>query len=190
MNQLNETPKPEQKTASELHTQLGIEQAFKDWIPKQPGFANFKSFFGKLPGGALGKDYRLTPEQCEQVLKAQQPKPIASGTETPGQPVTSNKRVRLQPKPGVELADGFYSLEAYTQAVFGEVFPDKRGKHMGIHLSSIARQRKISIEKAPHPVWGEVNTYPKTLLDRFFGVSNAKVKPKKLNKPERKQAEH
>jgi hypothetical protein len=168
--QSNETPQPEQKTASELHTQLGIGESFKDWIYKQPGFANFKSFFGKLPGGGLGKDYRLTPKQCEAILKAQQTtgsqmKPVKKQAAHP-------KKPRLQPKPGVELADGHYSIESYTLAMFGIVFPDKRGKRIGISLSAIARLKNVTLEKTPHAVWGEVNAYPKALLDKFFGINN------------------
>ena len=55
-------------TASELYTQLGIEEPFKDWIAQQPGFDMFESFYGKLPDGKLGRDYRLKPEQAALLL--------------------------------------------------------------------------------------------------------------------------
>ena len=56
------------KTASEIYAQLGIEEPFKEWITQQPGFDTFESFYGKLLGGKLGKDYRLKPEQADLLL--------------------------------------------------------------------------------------------------------------------------
>lgn len=50
--------------ASEKYTELGVTEPFKTWISKQPGFEKFMPFFGKLPDGKLGRDYRLTPEQA------------------------------------------------------------------------------------------------------------------------------
>ncbi len=56
------------KTASEIYLQLGITEPFKVWIAKQPGFDAFESFYGKLPDGKLGKDYRLKPKQVALLL--------------------------------------------------------------------------------------------------------------------------
>ena len=59
---------PDTKTATEIYIQLGIAEPFKDWIAKQQGFELFESFYGKLPDGKLGKDYRLKPEQAVLLL--------------------------------------------------------------------------------------------------------------------------
>jgi hypothetical protein len=81
------TMQPDTQTASEIYTQLGITEPFKEWIAKQPGFGQFDSFYGTLPGGKLGKDYRLKPEQyalllasvpsqaTAEVVKKKKPKP-------------------------------------------------------------------------------------------------------------------
>ncbi len=154
-------------TASELYAQLGIAEPFKEWIARQPGFGQFKSFFGTLPDGKLGKDYRLNAEQAALLLPSVPSIPQS-------QPEQTAKKAKLQPIPGVQLPDGYYSIEAYTQAVFGEVFKDKRAKNLGIALSAIARRSETVLEKAPHPVWGTVNSYPKAMLDRFFKVKTGK----------------
>jgi hypothetical protein len=110
MNQTNETQQPEIKIASELHAQLGIEQPFKEWIAGQPGFSDFEPFFGRLPGGALGKDYKLSQEHCDSILK-----PIVNKTtDTKAVQKNTPKKPNLQPIPGVELADRYYSIETYT----------------------------------------------------------------------------
>ena len=164
--QTNETHNSEIKTAHDLYTHLGIQEPFKNWIAKQPDFATFKPFFRRLPSGALGKDYKLTLEQCEGILKYHKPQKKAA---------KAPKRPKLQPLPGVELTDGYYSIEAYMQAVFGTVYPDKRAKRIGISLSARAHQKKITLEKTPHPVWKEVNCYPKAMLDKFFGPGSKKA---------------
>lgn len=38
----------------------------------------------------------------------------------------------------------------------------------GQSLSKIAKNQGIQLGKAPHPMWGTINTYPKSVLDAFY----------------------
>jgi hypothetical protein len=62
---------------------------------------------------------------------------------------------------------------AYNQAFLNRTLTDKEARKDGITLAGIARIREIEPGKLDHPVWKQVNTWPKYLLDKFYAPSLA-----------------
>src|SRR5664280_3177871 len=147
---------PDTKTASEMYTQLGITEPFKDWITKQPGFDMFESFYGKLPGGALGKDYRLKPEQYALLLPSVPSLPTGQVT----------KKARLQPLPEV-IIEGQLSVYWYANSIGQHL--DKMslallGRAAGARCNELGIVTGVKFQKEIRPdksKWqGRVRTYP------------------------------
>ena len=61
-----------------------------------------------------------------------------------------------------------YSVTAYNKVFRKYPIGNKEANEHGRILSKEARSNGIPIGKSPHPIWGEVNTYPKALLDSFY----------------------
>lgn len=53
----------------------------------------------------------------------------------------------------------------------------------GISLAHIARNREIEPGKVEHPVWKQVNTWPKWMLDKYYANSLAKKTNESLGQP-------
>ena len=150
-------------TASELYTQLGITEPFKEWIARQPGFGQFVSFYGTLPGGKLGKDYRLSQEQAALLLPTlPQPEPAD-----------------VKPKPKVIIAG---QVSAYWFSNNRGLPYDKNALHklgmqagakcqeLGI-VTGVRFQKEIRPDKTR---WtGRVRTYPLEILEALMTGENA-----------------
>jgi hypothetical protein len=165
------------KTASEIHAQLGISEPFKDWIAKQPGFGQFESFYDTLPGGKLGKDYRLKPEQAALLLPSvpSLPKPVAA----PGK--------KKKPPPEV-IIEGQRSVYWYTNSMgqhLDKISLDLLGRAAGARCNELGIVMGTKIQKEIWPdgrKWqGMVRT---RLINRFrfrgFG-NNGTESPVKLS---------
>jgi hypothetical protein len=165
--------------AEELHAALKIETPFKDWAESQIKAGKpFKPFFGKLADGKLGKNYTLPPELEAELVAQHAPKPI----EQPAQPVKAQpvKPKKKKPTQAAPRDETPYSVLAYNETILNRTLTDKEARKHGIRLAGIARIREIEPSKLDHPVWGQVNTWPKYLLDKFYAKSLASpliVKP-------------
>jgi hypothetical protein len=152
------------KTASEIHAQLGISEPFKDWIAKQPGFGQFESFYDTLPGGKLGKDYRLKPEQAALLLPSvpSLPKPVAA----PGK--------KKKPPPEV-IIEGQRSVYWYTNSMgqhLDKISLDLLGRAAGARCNELGIVMGTKIQKEIWPdgrKWqGMVRTYPVGILESLM----------------------
>ncbi len=156
-----DTPMPTTTTASELYAQLGIAEPFKEWIARQPGFGQFKSFFGTLPDGKLGKDYRLTSEQAALLVLAKTGK-------------NSQPPADVKPKPKV-IIDGQVSVYWFCN---NRGLPcDKNSLHklgmqagekcqeLGI-VMGIKFQQEIRPDRSKFQ--GRVRTYPLEVLESLM----------------------
>jgi AntA/AntB antirepressor. len=151
--------------AEELHTALKIKTPFKEWAEAQiKAGKEFKPFFGKLADGKLGKNYTLSPELEAELVAQQAPKPIK-------QPVKAKKKKPTQAAPRDETP---YTVLAYNEVFLNRTLTDKEARKAGLSLAAIARNREIEPGKVEHPVWKQVNTWPKWMLDRYYAKSLAK----------------
>jgi len=156
-------------TASEIYIQLGITKPFKDWIAKQPGFGAFESFYGKLPGGALGKDYRLKPEQYALLLASvpSLPKPIAA-------PVKKKK-----PPPEVIIAGqvSAYWFSNNMGLPYDKQSLDLLARAAGAKCQESGILMGVKFQKEVWPdktKWqGRVRTYPVEILESLMNGENA-----------------
>ncbi len=163
------------KTASEIYTQLGITEPFQTWIAKQPGFDAFESFYGKLPGGALGKDYRLKPTQYALLLP-----PV------PPAPVKVTKKVKFKRH---VVIDGQQSVYWYANSI-GLFLCQKslfllgseagaKCKELGIVMGGKTQKEIWPGKKKKKNMWtGWVRTYPIEILESITfppGTDNCTV---------------
>jgi len=157
--------------AEELHAALKIKIPFKEWAAAQIKEGKpFKPFFGTLADGKLGKNYTMAPELEAELVAQHTPEPIE-------QPVKAQKKKPTQAAPRDETP---YSVLAYNETILGRTITDKEARKAGISLAYIARNREIEPGKLEHPVWKQVNTWPKWMLDRYYAKSLAK----KANEPD------
>ena len=162
--------------AAELHQTLGIELPFKEWAAEQiQAGKELKPFFGKLADGKLGRNYTLTPELEAELVAQHAPKPIAQPVKV--QPVKAKKKKPTQASPKDETP---YSVLSYNETILGRTLTDKEARKAGLSLAAIARNREIEPGKVDHPVWKQVNTWPKWMLDKYYAKSLAK----KANEPD------
>ena len=165
--------------AEELHIALKIETPFKDWAEAQIKAGKpFKPFFGKLADGKLGKNYTLSPELEAELVAQHAQEPI----EQPAQPVKAQpvKPKKKKPTQAAPRDETPYSVLAYNETILGRTLTDQEAKKAGLKLAAMGRAREIEPGKVEHPVWKEVNTWPKYLLDKFYAKSLASpliVKP-------------
>jgi len=158
-------------TASEIYIQLGIEEQFKDWIAKQPGFDMFESFYGKLPSGKLGKDYRLKPEQAALLLPSvpSLPKPIAA-------PV---KKKKPNPNPEVIIAGqvSAYWFSNNRGLPYDKISLDLLARPAGARCKELGILMGMKTQKEIWPdgrKWqGRVRTYPIEILASLVTGENA-----------------
>lgn len=159
---------PDTKTASEIYIQLGITEPFKAWIARQPGFDTFESFYGKLPGGALGKDYRLKPEQYALLLEPSVPS-LPTGQVT--------KKARLQPLPEVVIEG---QVSAYWFCNNKGLPYDKNslallGREAGARCNESGILMGVKFQKEIRPdktKWqGRVRTYPVEILESLISCA-------------------
>lgn len=62
-----------------------------------------------------------------------------------------------------------YSVTAYCKLFRGGYsISHQEANMMGKKLSAMAKNMGIELGRAPHPLFGTVNTYPKALMDEFF----------------------
>jgi hypothetical protein len=155
--------------AEELHAALKIETPFKEWTAAQikAGKA-FKPFYGKLADGKLGKNYTLPPELEAELVAQHAPKPI----EQPAHPVKPKKKKPTQAAPRDET---HYSVLAYNETFLNRTLTDQEARKAGLKLAAIGRARSVEPGKLDHPVWQQVNTWPKYLLDKFYARSLAGI---------------
>ena len=159
------------KTASEIHRQLGITLPFKDWIAKQPGFELFESFYGTLPGGKLGKDFRLKPEQAALLL---------ASVPTPSKPVVAAVK-KKKPKPNPEvIIEGQRSVYWYANSMgqhLDKISLDLLGRAAGTWCNEAGIVMGTKIQKEIWPdgrKWqGRVRTYPVEILESIMTGENA-----------------
>jgi len=159
------------KTASEIYSQLGIAEPFKEWIAQQPGFDTFESFYGKLPDGKLGKDYRITPEQAALLLPSvpSLPQPVAA----PG------KKKKPKPPPEV-IIEGQRSVYWYTNSMgqhLDKISLDLLGRAAGARCKELGIVMGLKSQKEVWPdgrKWqGRVRTYPVEILESLMTGENA-----------------
>jgi hypothetical protein len=151
------------KTASELYIQLGIAQPFKDWIAQQPGFDTFESFYGKLPSGALGKDYRLKPEQYTLLLPS---------VPSPSKPIAAPVK-KKKPKPPPEvIIEGQVSAYWFSNnkgLPYDKQSLDLLGRAAGARCNELGIVMGVKFQKEIRPdktKWqGRVRTYPVEILE-------------------------
>ena len=156
-------------TASEIYIQLGITKPFKDWIAKQPGFGGFESFYGKLPGGALGKDYRLKPEQYALLLASvpSLPKPIAA-------PV---KKKKPPPEVIIDCQVSAYWFSNNKGLTYDKKSLDSLGRAAGAKCEEMGILMGVKFQKEVRPdgskFEGRVRTYPLWILESLMTGENA-----------------
>lgn len=164
--------------AAELHTALKIETPFKEWAAAQiKAGKEFKPFFGKLADGKLGKNYTLSPELEAELVAQHAPKPIK-------QPAAQQVKPKKKPTQAAPRDETPYSVLSYNETILGRIITDKEARKAGLSLAAIARNRQIEPGKIEHPVWKQVNTWPKWMLDRYYAKSLAK----KANEPDHQGA--
>ncbi|QBQ54944.1 Rha family transcriptional regulator [Nitrosococcus wardiae] len=61
-----------------------------------------------------------------------------------------------------------FSITAYHKLFLAQQISNNQANSDGRKLSHIAKNQGIKLGRAPHPVWGTVNTYPKALLDAYY----------------------
>jgi hypothetical protein len=160
-------------TASEIHIQLGIAEPFKDWIAKQPGFDMFESFYGTLPGGKLGKDYRLKPEQYALLL---------ASVPSPSKPVAAPVK-KKKPKPPPEvIIDGQVSVYWFSNNMglpYDKRSLDLLGRAAGARCQELGIVMGVKSQKEVWPdgrKWqGRVRTYPVEILASLMNGENAQT---------------
>jgi len=161
--------------AEELHAALNIQTPFKEWTAAQIKAGKpFKPFFGTLADGKLGRNYTLSPELEAELVAQHAPKPIKQPVKA--QPVKAKKKKPTQAAPRDETP---YSVLAYNEVFLNRTLTDREARKAGIPLAHIARNRGIEPGKVEHPVWKQINTWPKWMLDRYYAKSLAK----KANEP-------
>lgn len=166
--------------AAELHAALKIQIPFKEWSAAQiKAGKEFKPFFGKLADGKLGKNYTLSPELEAELVAQHAPKPIAQPAAQQVKP--KPKKMLTQAAPRDETP---YTVLAYNEVFLNRTLTDKEARKAGLSLAAIARNREIEPGKVEHPVWKQINTWPKYLLDRYYKNSLAK----KANEPDHQGA--
>ena len=158
--------------AEELHTALKIQIPFKDWAAAQLKAGKpFKPFFGTLADGKLGKNYTLPPELEAELVAQHAPKPIEQPAQpVKVQPVKPKKKKPIQAAPRDETP---YSVLSYNETFLNRTLTDQEAKKAGLKLAAMGRAREIEPGKVDHPVWKQVNTWPKYLLDKFYASSPA-----------------
>ena len=151
---------------------LKIKTPFKEWAAAQIKAGKpFKPFFGTLADGKLGKNYTLTPELEAELVAQPAPKPI--------KPVVRPGKRKKKPTQAAPRDEMPFSVLAYNETILGRTLTDRQARKDGITLANIARIWKLEPGRAEHPVWKQVNTYPRYFLDRFYTKSLAK----KANEP-------
>jgi hypothetical protein len=145
-------------TATEIYIQLGIAEPFKDWI-------------AKLPGGALGKDYRLKPEQYTLLLASvpSLPQPVAA-------PV---KKKKPKPPPEVIIAGqvSAYWFSNNKGLPYDKKSLDSLGRTAGARCNELGIVMGVKFQKEVRPdgsKWqGRVRTYPVEILESLMSNENA-----------------
>src|SRR5664279_2605027 len=155
--------------AAALHQTLGIELPFKEWAAAQiKAGKELKPFFGTLADGKLGKNYTMTPELEAELVAQHAPKPIAQPAAQQVKPKKKKKPTQAAPRDETP-----YSVLAYNETILGRIITDKEARKAGLSLAAIARNREIEPGKVEHPVWKQINTWPKWMLDRYYAKSLA-----------------
>ena len=160
-------------TASELYNKLGIAEPFKDWIARQPDFGQFKSFFGTLPDGKLGKDYRLSPEQAALLLPS---------VLTPPQPVAAPAAVKKKkPKPEI-IIEGQRSVYWYANSIGRHLDKESLalwGKEAGARCNELGIVMGVKSQLEIMPDGGRwtvrVRTYPVEILESLMTGETAPI---------------
>ncbi|MFZ2170554.1 MAG: hypothetical protein WAW61_13075 [Methylococcaceae bacterium] len=167
--------------AFELHTAFKIETPFKDWAEAQiKAGKGFKPFFGKLPDGKLGKNYTLSPELVAELIAQHEAQAIEQLTQPHPQPARAKVwKPKARPAKPAPKDETPYSVLNYNETVFNRALSDKQARKAGIALSYIGRAKGIEPGKQDHPVWGQVNTWPRWMLDRYYrnSLANMAVDP-------------
>jgi hypothetical protein len=157
-------------TASELYLQFGIEEPFKDWIAKQPGFGEFVSFFSKLPDGKLGKDYRLKPEQYALLLPS---------VPTPPQPVAAPVKQTSHPKVIIPGQVSAYWFSNNKGLPYDKQSLDLLGRAAGARCNESGIVMGVKFQKEIRPdgskFEGRVKTYPVEILESLMNGENAQT---------------
>jgi hypothetical protein len=98
-------------------------------------------------------------------------RPLLTGLKNDSERVKKPKKKPTQAAPRDETP---YSVLSYNEAVLGRTLTDKEARKAGLSLAAIARNREIEPGKVEHPVWKQINTWPKWMLDRYYAKSLAK----------------
>jgi hypothetical protein len=106
---------------------------------------------------------------------------IKSGAKTVKAAVLEVKKQARKAAPRDETP---YSVLSYNETILSRIITDKEARKAGISLAHIARNREIEPGKIDHPVWKQVNTWPKWMFDRYYAKSLAK----KGNEPEQQES--
>ena len=97
------------------------------------------------------------------------PKPIEQPA---AHPVKPKKKKPAQAAPRDETP---YSVLAYNETILGRTLTDQDAKKARLKLAAMGRAREIEPGKVDHPVWKQINTWPKYLLDKFYAKSLADI---------------
>lgn len=108
-------------------------------------------------------------------------RPLLRGLKNASERVKKPKKKPIQAAPRDERP---FSVLSYNETILGRTLTDKEARKAGLSLAAIARNRQIEPGKVEHPVWTQVNTWPKYLLDRYYAKSLAK----KANEPDGRMA--
>ena len=130
-----------------------------------------------MADGKLGKNYTLSPELEAELVAQHAPKPIAQPA---AQQVKPKKKKPTQAAPRDETP---YSVLSYNETILGRTITDKEARKAGISLAHIARNRQIEPGKVEHPVWKQINTWPKWVFDKYYANSLAKKPNESLGQP-------
>jgi len=157
------------KPASAIHLQLGITEPFKDWIAKQPGFGEFESFYGKLPSGALGRDYRLKPEQYALLLEPSVP--------SLPKPVVAPVKQKSHPKVIIAGQVSAYWFSNNKGLTYDKKSLDSLGRAAGAKCEEMGILMGVKFQKEVRPdgskFEGRVRTYPLWILESLMTGENA-----------------
>jgi hypothetical protein len=117
------------------------------------------------------KDTNLYTMEYKLPTSERQIRPLLNGLKNDSERVKKPKKKLTQALPRDETP---YSVLSYNEAILGRTLTDKEARKAGLSLAAIARNREIEPGKVEHPVWKQVNTWPKWMLDRYYAKSLAK----------------
>lgn len=84
--------------------------------------------------------------------------------------IFSGKDVVFEQPKAVEPPVEFYTIVGYFKCHKGVSLDVTTASSHGMSASRYCREHDITVKEVPHPTHGSVNSYPKPVLDKLFGL--------------------